>query len=169
VEFLRNYKFSIAFENNDLPGYTTEKMSDAFHASTVPIYWGDRLIHQHYNPKAFIHRRDFESDEACIDHVLKVDADDELYLKYLSEPPFVGNKPNKYCDIDRLLDFFDGIFMTQPAPVAQRRWFWKLTRWRLAKRGKNDREYGGVSAEDRYQERVRERARQSAATRDPSR
>ena len=42
--FIKDYKFTIAFENQSYPGYTTEKILDAFRARTVPIYWGNPRI-----------------------------------------------------------------------------------------------------------------------------
>ncbi|MCU0770908.1 MAG: glycosyltransferase family 10 [Verrucomicrobia bacterium] len=158
IEFLRKYKFHIQFENRDLPGWTTEKLTDAFAAFTVPIFWGDVTVKEQFNPAAFIDRKDFDSDEACIEHILKVDADDELYLKYLSATPFHGNKPNKEWDHERLLDFFEMIFSQPPNPVARRRWFWKLTKWRLVKRNKTQEEKGSPTAMVRYQERMAAKA-----------
>ncbi len=154
IEFLRKYKFHIQFENRDLPGWTTEKLTDAFAAFTVPVFWGDITVKEQFNPQAFIDRRDFPSDEACIEHILKVDADDELYLEYLSATPFHGNQPNKEWDHERLLDFFEMIFSQPPNPVARRRWFWKLMKWRLVKRNKTQEEKGSPTALERYRERM---------------
>ena len=154
-EWLRRYKFHIAYENADLPGWTTEKLTDAFAAHTVPIFWGDITVKEQFNPGAFIDRRDFDSDEACIEHVLKVDADDELYLNYLGAPPFRDNRPNKEWDHGHLLDFFEGIFNSPPDPVAGRNWLYNLTRWRLVKRVKTHREKGWLTASDRQAERAK--------------
>lgn len=152
-DWLRRYKFYMAFENSEVPGWTTERIVDAFASHTVPVYWGDPTITEQFNPAAFIHRRDFPSDEACIEHILKVDADDELYLKYLTASPFHNNRPNKEWDYERLLDFFDRIFMTPPNPAVRRRWLWRLTKWRLAKRIKTHRERGVPSSEERFRQR----------------
>jgi hypothetical protein len=152
-DWLRRHKFYMAFENSEVPGWTTERIIDAFAAGCVPVYWGDPTVGEQFNRQAFIHRRDFASDEACIEHILKVDADDELYLKYLSAPPLHGNRPNKEWDHERLLDFFDRIFSSPPDPISRRRWFWKLTKWRLAKRIKTHQERGTPSAEDRLRDR----------------
>ncbi len=54
VEFLRSYKFNICFENAAQPGYATEKIYDAMVARSLPIYWGDPLIAQQFNPKSFL-------------------------------------------------------------------------------------------------------------------
>ncbi|MBE7504003.1 MAG: hypothetical protein HS113_27700 [Verrucomicrobiales bacterium] len=154
LEFLSRYKFHLAFENAAVRGYTTEKITDAFAARTVPIYWGDETVTAQFNPDAFIHRRDFDSDEACIEHILAVDADDARYLRYLSAPPFRDNRPNAEWDHTRLLDFFDRILATPPRPVAQRRWFFGLTRWRLLKRVKTHAEKGMETSEERFRQRT---------------
>ena len=57
--FLRSYRFTIAFENDSLPGYRTEKMIDPLFARSVPIYFGDPEIATVYNPGAFINAMDF--------------------------------------------------------------------------------------------------------------
>src|SRR5262252_6494233 len=40
IEFLRAYKFVIAFEHTSSRGYNTEKLTHAIEADCVPIYWG---------------------------------------------------------------------------------------------------------------------------------
>lgn len=95
--FVAKYKFAIAFENTLTPGYTTEKLLNALQAETVPIYWGNPEISREFNTRAFINAAEFPSFEALADHVLKVDADDNLYLSYLREPCFLGNRlPETY-------------------------------------------------------------------------
>lgn len=39
--FDASHKFSIVCENSAHPGYTTEKLVQAFAANCIPIYWGD--------------------------------------------------------------------------------------------------------------------------------
>lgn len=53
-DFLRRYKFTIAFENSWAPGYHTEKILDPMMAGSIPIYWGDPLIARHFNPASFV-------------------------------------------------------------------------------------------------------------------
>jgi alpha(1,3/1,4) fucosyltransferase len=59
IEFLRAYKFVIAFENASAPGYNTEKLSHAIEADCVPIYWGDPEIARSFNVRRFINAHDF--------------------------------------------------------------------------------------------------------------
>ena len=64
-----------------------------------------------------------------------------------------GTRPNKERDHDRLLDFFDQIFNSPTDPVAQRRWFSKLTKWRLVKQVKTHSQKGLTTPEERLRER----------------
>lgn len=44
LEAVKDYRFSITIENDDHPGYYTEKITDCFATGTIPIYWGDPNI-----------------------------------------------------------------------------------------------------------------------------
>ena len=136
LEALRPYRFTIAFENKDLAGWTTEKMYDPLAVHTVPIFWGDRRAVEFFNPDAFINAYDFRSLADLADHVCAVDADEAHYRRYLEAPPFRNNVPPDVFSEERLLDFMEIIFTTPITPVARRRWFFPLTKWRLAKRNK---------------------------------
>lgn len=59
LEFLRPYKFNIAFENGSTPGWTTEKLTDAMWARCLPIYWGSPRIGEEFNPGSFLNYFDF--------------------------------------------------------------------------------------------------------------
>lgn len=59
IEFLRNYKFVIAFENSSRPGYNTEKLTHAIQADCMPIYWGDPAIGRSFNVRRFINAHDY--------------------------------------------------------------------------------------------------------------
>lgn len=139
IEFLRQYKFNIAFENRSLPGYTTEKIFEPMMARCLPIYWGNPLIREEFNPKSFLNYFDFPNEEALIEKIIELDKDDSKYLEYLRQPYFHNDQPNIYFNRDRILDFFEKIFVTKITPVAQagRKSFSfgrLFGRWKLAKR-----------------------------------
>lgn len=96
LEFQKKYKFSIAFENSSHPGYTTEKLVDAFAAQTIPIYWGDAEVDKVFNTKSFICLKDRNEMDEVIQKVRELDQDDEKYMKMLREPALV--EPNKGYD-----------------------------------------------------------------------
>ena len=88
VKFLRNYKFTIAFENIPLSGMTSEKLFHPFYAYSVPIYWGNPAVAREFNPKAFINCSEYGDDfDAVIERIKELDQDDEKYLEMLSQPP----------------------------------------------------------------------------------
>lgn len=135
LEFMKPYKFYMAFENESVPGYTTEKIAEAMLARCVPIYWGNPRVVEDFNPKSFINANDFPTLEALAERVAEVDRNEALYLEYLREPFFHGNQPNEYFDHNRIRDFFGRIFADPTPPLAARekRWF---GRWVLTKRNR---------------------------------
>jgi len=123
----------MAFENTSIPGYTTEKIIEAMRARCVPIYWGNPRVAEEFNPRSFINANDFPSNEALIEHIRRVDQDENLYRQYFEEPYFSGNVPNQYFSKDRILDFFGRVFSDPTPPLAARRRRW-LKRWMVLKR-----------------------------------
>jgi hypothetical protein len=88
IEHNLNYKFAIAFENEDYPGYVTEKICDIYKSNCIPIYWGNKEVLEDFNPKTFIYAKDFENFDELVEYIIKVDNDDELYASYFKEPFF---------------------------------------------------------------------------------
>lgn len=109
-DFQKQYKFSIAFENSVHPGYTTEKILDAFLAKTIPIYWGNPLVGMDFNKDAFIDINDYPSIDDAINAIIELDCDDEKYLQKLSVPYLNNGKFYNDLDDDKILDFFENIF-----------------------------------------------------------
>lgn len=136
IAFLRSCKFNIAYENRSRPGYTTEKIYDAMAARALPIYWGDPQIAEQFNPRSFLNRADFASDEALIEKIVELDQDDAKYLEYLRQPYFHADTPNRYFDHGRLLDFLETAFSTPIVPEArrQKRKWLSVGRWIPVKR-----------------------------------
>ncbi len=114
LEFQRDYKFSIAFENGSYDGYITEKIIEAFAAGTIPIYWGAKDIAKEFNPDSFINVNDYPSFEDAVAYIEKVDADDALFIKIMHEPVFTEKSRGytSYIKDDGLciMHFFESIF-----------------------------------------------------------
>ncbi len=126
--FIRDYKFTIAFENNSFPGYTTEKIFEPFQEFSVPIYWGNPLVHLDFNPRSFINYYDYGSLQRLVERVIEVDQSDELYCQYLSQPRFHNNVAGQFASNAYVLEQFAKIFVTPITPVAQRSRWAKLLR-----------------------------------------
>ena len=77
------YKFVVAFENDDAPGYVTEKLGLAFLAGSVPIYWGPATEHIFSN-ESYV--RCSDDLEECARRVKQLDGDDVLYERVRNAP-----------------------------------------------------------------------------------
>ena len=107
VEFIKDYKFTIAFENVAMPGMVTEKIIQAFEAGSVPIYWGDSMVTDLFNSNAFINCNDYSNWDEVIERVKELDNDEKKYMDMLVSNPFNQNYDFDYdkkveqflCDI----------------------------------------------------------------------
>lgn len=86
LEFARKYRFTIAFENSTMSGYTTEKIFEAFAADTIPIYWGSPRIAEEFNPDAFVNCHEFNDFEKVVERVKEINENEDLYLKMIMSP-----------------------------------------------------------------------------------
>ena len=94
IKFLSSYKFSFAMENTKGDGYVSEKIIDSFLAGTIPIYYGDYMVDEFINPKAYILVKDEHDMKKKIEYIIKIDNDDELYHSILSENIFSEDYKN---------------------------------------------------------------------------
>jgi len=83
---LQTYRFTIAWENTQLPGYVTEKLLQPLAAGSIPIYCGGSEAIRDFNPKAFINRDDFASNKDMIEWIMHVNINEKLQEGYWSEP-----------------------------------------------------------------------------------
>lgn len=113
LEFQRNYRFSLAFENSSLPGYTTEKIIDAWAAGTIPIYWGDPEVQKQFNPEAFLAVEGENDIDAVINKIIEINENEALYEKMVHQPIFTEQQYRDYLRYDEdLLAFFENIIST---------------------------------------------------------
>ncbi len=108
-KFLRPYKFYIAFENGSYPGYTSEKIVTAMINGCIPIYYGSPQIATEFNPKSFVSLHNFANHQQVIEHIKEIDNNEALYKRYLAEPFFNNDSPNKFYDMQRISSFLKHI------------------------------------------------------------
>ena len=113
LKWMRNYKFSITFENASYPGYTTEKLMHALISDTIPIYWGDPLVANDFNPKAFVNCLDFHSYSEVVELIREIDHNDNLYREYLSQPYLKDNKETDFCREENIVGRYDEILSSK--------------------------------------------------------
>jgi hypothetical protein len=121
------YKFSIACENTSYPGYTTEKIIQSFAAGTIPIYWGDPVIGEIVNKKAFINVMDYKDLDEMLQVVKEIDSNDNQYFEMLQQPVFL--ELNYFKEVMKKADAFLRYIIDQPLVSAK-----KIPRGVFAKR-----------------------------------
>lgn len=112
--FLKQFQFSLCFENSRSKGYTSEKLTNAMINGCIPIYWGDPLVDADFNPESFINVSDFPTDVDAIRHICNVADNKRLRKRYLDAPFFKGNQLPSAIDENRILSFFSKIISDPP-------------------------------------------------------
>lgn len=83
---LLEYRFSITIENSLQPGYWTEKIVDCFATKTIPIFWGDTSVNEHFNNDGIIY---FKTKDELRNIIKEIETNgEELYnskLKAIEE------------------------------------------------------------------------------------
>lgn len=104
-EFLKKYRFCLAYENELGDGYVTEKLLHAKAAGCVPIYWGSDTAITDFNPRGFINASHL-SEEEMIDKVKEVEENPEKWKEIASVPLFFPETlRNVYERFQELTDY----------------------------------------------------------------
>lgn len=119
LDFIRDYKFTIAFENESYPGYQTEKIFEPMLVHSLPIYWGNTLAEKDFNTNSFIYAHKFLSLDDLVEHIIEVDNNDDLYMKYLSETYFTNNELNEFVKKENILNRLEAIVNSDIEPIGK--------------------------------------------------
>lgn len=121
--FLREYKFTIAFENSEYPGYTTEKLAEPMAADSLPLYWGNPLVGRDFNPGSFVSAYECGGLRGLVDAVVALDRDDDAYLARLREPWLPDNAVQPWqrpeAALEQFRRIFSGTLSDTPKPVLR--------------------------------------------------
>lgn len=117
-DFMKEFKFSIASESMAYPGFTTEKLYDAFYAHTIPIYWGNPEVEKEFNSRAFINCNN-KSLDAVLNEIIQVDNDQDMFIEMLCENRYVV-KDYESMMLKKLEDYLVHI-VEQDKDIAYRR------------------------------------------------
>jgi alpha(1,3/1,4) fucosyltransferase len=110
LDFIKNFKFTIAFENCLIDGNASEKITEPMLMHSMPIYWGNKRINEDFNTKSFINYHDFKNEDALIDYIVELDKNEDLYVAKFREPWYVDNTVPPQVDENKILEFFRRIF-----------------------------------------------------------
>lgn len=96
LDFVNKCKFTISCESMSRPGFTTEKIIQAFEGNSIPVYFGDPDIAKVYNSKAFVNLMEYDNLDDALERIKEIDNNDEEYIKMLMEPKLLNE--NYYSD-----------------------------------------------------------------------
>ena len=114
-------KDKVAFENSSTPGYVTEKLLQAFSGETIPIYWGDPLVAEEFNPAAFINCMDYPDIRSVVRAVAEIRKDDARYLEMMKAPAVLPGSRGEACLKEDYADAFLCAIFEQEKEEAFRR------------------------------------------------
>ena len=106
VKFMSDYKFNLCFENSSYPGYCTEKLFEALCAKTIPIYWGSPTAALDFNPRAFLNRYDYASDQEFFDAIVRLYTNKDAYNQMYLQPMFRDDEFVRNFNPDNFLNWF---------------------------------------------------------------
>lgn len=110
--FLKNYRFNIAFENEIGNGYVSEKIIQPMSVNSIPIYWGSDMAKVDFNEDSFIFVDDFDSEEKLIEFIIELNSNEDLYNQKLNEPWFRDNKIPEAFLPELILEHFEMNILT---------------------------------------------------------
>ena len=82
LEVIRNYKFHLAFESANFPGFVTEKIYEAMEAGVVPVYLGTRDVAEVVPKGSYIDASDFDTPYDVANYLKEVLDDEDMYNSY---------------------------------------------------------------------------------------
>jgi hypothetical protein len=133
LAFIKNYKFTIAFENSSYPGYTTEKIFEPLLAGSIPVYWGNPLVGKDFNTGSFVNAHDYASNEALIERIIELDKNDDLYTAMLKQPAYPGNRLPSCMEDENIQRQWEKIINTaankQPVAKSIRKVYYSVNRF----------------------------------------
>ncbi len=128
--FLAECRFTIAFENESHPGYTSEKVAEPMLTDTIPIYWGDPLVGNDFDTRSFLSYHDTPPGpglsrsaalDLLVDRVVAADRDPDVLAGMLARPWYRGNRVPRCADAAAILGQFEKIFTTPIRRISRRR------------------------------------------------
>lgn len=118
LEFISHYKFTIAFENASMLGWSTEKLIHPLLMRSIPIYWGNNEVGEYFNPEAFVYCSDADAENGFSETIARVKAineNEEAYQEMLRQPPLRDSYPIHWEN--NLAEFLARIVDRGPVPL----------------------------------------------------
>lgn len=105
INFVSDFKFTIAAENSKYDGYVTEKILHPLSVCSIPIYWGSDRVIEDFNENAFINANKLSSED-LLNQIIELDTNEDKYLDKINEPIFTNDIP-EFFQPKRVLEFIE--------------------------------------------------------------
>ncbi len=90
ITVAKSYEFMLCFENDLYPGYTTEKIVEAYVCGTIPLYWGMLDNCDFLNKKSFLNLANSKSIEIWAKELSQIS---EKHYKSMFQEPLLSDVP----------------------------------------------------------------------------
>ena len=91
INVIKDYKFTIAFENSYHPGYNTEKIIQPLSVNTIPLYKGGERVKEFFNMNKIIYANDFSTLEKMAEYIIELDKNEDEFNKILKQSGIKDN------------------------------------------------------------------------------
>lgn len=120
LEIIKNYKFTIAFENEQAKNYVTEKIFQPLLIGSIPIYWGAPNIAEYFNPNCYINIDDYESFEEVLQEIQAIENDPIKYKSFFIEKPILATSKVANITYEHILSTIDLVRENTTLPVGRK-------------------------------------------------
>lgn len=121
MDFIKDYKFVVSFENSEYDGYTTEKIVEPMLCGSIPIYWGNPLVNKEFDTGSFVNIYDFDSVEEAIERIIEIDKNNKLFEQIQMKSNLIDNKLLEFQDLEKvsykIKNFIDNRFNKKPVAL----------------------------------------------------
>ncbi len=122
MEFIKDYKFVLAFENSSFPGYTTEKIMEPMVTNCIPVYWGNPLIEKEFNAASFVNVHRYSNFDEVIQQMIALDEQDEKAIEMIRQEKTAAGATEHRVVLQEVTAFLDNIIHRRnKLPIAKNR------------------------------------------------
>ena len=110
IGFMSAYKFNMAMHYIDTPNCIQEKIFHAYASGSIPIFHGNaNILHDRFNPKAFINLHDYANLDDAITQIVTIDTNEDIREDYIRQPIFVDNTPPVWMNVEYTANFLEKV------------------------------------------------------------
>lgn len=118
LEIIKEYKFTMSFENEQAYNYVTEKIYQPLLVGSIPIYWGAPNVDTLFNPKCFVNVNNFNSYEEAIDEIMRIDDDETYYKTFFEESVILSDSKLIEVSEEKILERINTIILCDKKPIG---------------------------------------------------